>query len=529
MHDPVLRAKLQQLGERVRDKLGLHYPDGRLSDLERGVRAFGAASGSVGVHETVDDLLARPLTDERLDALARHLTIGETYFFRHPEVFSVLEESVIPAFLAERSRERKQASFWCAGCSTGEEAYSLAILLHRLIPDIRNWRIDILATDVNRDCLHKARGARYGRWSFRGLPEEIRRTYFEEQESGETSVAPHIREMVRFEYWNLADETLPAFANGFLPFDFIFCRNVLIYFSQHHIKRIMEMFSRLLRPGGWLVTSPVETSYGAHGVLSLVDFKKAMLFLKEEGPAQKRADPLPQGRFERFDPVKPVAPPSISPTAPMVSPMAAVPTVLVPTTAHKPAVSAPVAAHKPAVSALPDGLAEAVRLHAAGRQSEALAALDREPEGDRVAERAALRARIHADLGSGAEALRWCEKAVDADRVRPESYYLLASIKMEYGDESGGIQALRRALFLNPDFLMAHYTLGTLLLRLGKPSEAEKQLRVAFRLLQPRSADEIVEGSDGLTAGRLRAMIEMLLADRDSKPSAGHDGRSRRS
>jgi chemotaxis protein methyltransferase CheR len=281
-----------------------------------------------------------------------------------------------------------------------------------------------------------------------------------------------------------------------VPFDFIFCRNVLIYFSQHHIKRIFEMFSRLLRPGGWLVTSPVETSYGNHASLSLVDFKKAMLFRNGGGAAVKRDVSVPPAEWARLEVAKPAALSAVSPfSLPVPS----------------------IAAHAPlkAASAPRSGFAEAVRLHAAGRQTEALAALDREPEaGDRMAERAALRARIHADLGNGAEALRWCDRAIAADRVRSESYYLLASIKMEYDDEPGGAQALRQALFLNPDFLMAHYSLGTLLLRLGKPSEAQKQLSIAHRLLQPRGADEIVEGSEGLTAGHLRALIEMLLEER---------------
>src|SRR6185369_3291595 len=132
----------------------------------------------------IERLVSGQLDKEQLETLAGHLTIGETYFFREQSSFDILENSILPDLIASRRGRGQRLRIWSAGCSTGEEAYSLAILLSRLIPDQREWQITILATDINSSALGKAVQGVYSDWSFRGVPQWIRQRYFKKTHDG---------------------------------------------------------------------------------------------------------------------------------------------------------------------------------------------------------------------------------------------------------------------------------------------------------------------------------------------------------
>jgi chemotaxis protein methyltransferase CheR len=129
--------------------MGLHFPIARRSDLERGLHTAARQAGHRHVEKYVEWLLSTPLSKLQIEELAGHLTIGETYFFRNPEQFTLLEQQVLPELIRQKQNDEKRLRIWCAGCSTGEEPYSVAISLRRVIPDIANWKITILATDLN--------------------------------------------------------------------------------------------------------------------------------------------------------------------------------------------------------------------------------------------------------------------------------------------------------------------------------------------------------------------------------------------
>src|SRR5262249_39320751 len=140
----------------------------------------------------VSRLPLSPLRDQLLEAL----TVGESYFFRHRPYFDLLERDVLPRMIAERRRTRR-LRIWSAGCATGEEAYSLAILIWRLLPDLAQWDVSILATDLNASFLAQAREGNYGDWSLRGSDDEFRATYFE-QDGRRYQIRPWIARLVRF-------------------------------------------------------------------------------------------------------------------------------------------------------------------------------------------------------------------------------------------------------------------------------------------------------------------------------------------
>lgn len=177
------------------------------------------------------------------------LTINETYFFREDKQFTVLQQHIAPTLLQRQGN----LSIWCAACSTGDEPYSIAMMLQQK----SKGQINILGTDINARVLQIAKNGTYNKnsLSFRRIPSHFIPTYFDDY--GSTYVVkPHIRNMVRFEYKNLYQLN-----NDYMPeqFDVIFCRNVLIYFDDEGIEKIIQHFERFLKPGGYLFLGHAET------------------------------------------------------------------------------------------------------------------------------------------------------------------------------------------------------------------------------------------------------------------------------
>jgi chemotaxis protein methyltransferase CheR len=232
-------------------RLGLDLPDHRRADLEHGlVRACRASSRSAP--ETYLAWLAS-LSDESpaWGLLASYLTVGETYFFRERATFDALEQHILPSLIAARRAEGiLRLRLWSAGCATGEEPYSLAILLDRLLPDRSEWAVTILATDINPQVLEAAQRARYREWSFRETPRWIRDRWFHHQGTERVEVDARIRRMVTFAPLNLADNGYPSVVTNTSAMDLILCRNVLMYFTGETVRATVARLQRALGTGG---------------------------------------------------------------------------------------------------------------------------------------------------------------------------------------------------------------------------------------------------------------------------------------
>ncbi|MGV3720316.1 MAG: CheR family methyltransferase, partial [Actinomycetota bacterium] len=187
------------------------------------------------------------------------LSNPETYFFRDSRQIALLKDRILPELL-ERRRPHRSLRIWSAGCSTGEEAYSLAFLLQELAPDLASWEVLILGTDVNPQVIEKAREGRYREWSFRGRHAKLDR-YFNRE--GDTwRVKDHLRRLATFRLGNLVDDQFPDARSEIREMDLIVCRNVFIYFSRPAVAKVVAKMAATLRQGGFLVTGHTEL----HGV-----------------------------------------------------------------------------------------------------------------------------------------------------------------------------------------------------------------------------------------------------------------------
>ena len=213
----------------------------------------------------------KPLHRKVLDALATH----ETLFFRDAHPFDALRKFVIPQLL-DRRRDSKSIRIWSAACSAGQEPVSIAILLRHYFPELNDWRIDILATDISDETLDQARSGCYSQIEInRGLPAPLLIRYFEDLGS-HWKVQPAIHRMIRYDYFNLVDPW-PARR----PFDLILLRNVMIYFDVDVKREVLERIGEALTPGGYLLMGAAETVFGISEVFETMMFGRTAFYRRK--------------------------------------------------------------------------------------------------------------------------------------------------------------------------------------------------------------------------------------------------------
>lgn len=453
-----------QISEFIASRMGLHFPPDRRADLQRGLGDAAREAGFDDAHDYARWLLSTPLTRPQLQLLASHLTIGETYFFRERKMFEALAEHVIPE-LVQRHRKSRQLRVWSAACCTGEEPYSLAILLQQCIPDLKDWHVTLLATDINERFLQKAAAGIYGEWSFREAPPGFKQRYFTRTADGRFAILPQIRQRVKFAPLNLAEDVFPSLTTDTQAMDLILCRNALMYFTAPQAARAVENLRRSLLDEGWFVVSSTESSHTLLSSFKTMNFPGAILYKKSVAES---------------------APPAIAVES--------------------------VAACEPDAAAEPFIAADS--LYSQGRYQQAaetlLASLT--PEIAVEPRAFSLLARSLANEGKLQEALECCERWIAADPLDSGGRYLHAVILEELGNLEEARRSLQQALYLHPQFVLAHFALGNLARAAARPDEAKKHFSNALTLLNCFPPEDALPESDGLTAGRLKEIVSSLLA-----------------
>jgi chemotaxis protein methyltransferase CheR len=420
-------------------------------DLERAVRRAISDVGEADAGAAPERLLDQEVGDRLLDALVGRLNVGETYFFRDPEQMRFIEEGILPQLIASR-RSQRRLRLWSAGCSTGEEAYSLGITLLRHLPDLEDWDVLILATDINGHALEIGRKGIYGDWSLRNSPPAIR-SYFRETHGRRFELNERVRSMVTFRRLDLATDGPSWPANQAI--DVILCRNVLLYFDRDAARSVTRRLRSVMADDGWLLVSQVEASLDVFERFEPGSSGTAAYRKEFPAPAE-----LPVPRAIRGARAR---------TRPKASVVAA------PDRTRKPAAPRPAAGAPPEEENGRDVYGRALALWRAGRPDDALGMLGREN---------------------------------DRHPLDPSLPYLRALIMLDRGDMQEAMIALRRCTYADPDFAPAHLAQGTLFVRLGLPDRAESALRHAVRLVEGADGDVALPGGHGVTAKDLLDLAE---------------------
>lgn len=214
--------------------------------------------------------------DEELAVLVDNLTTNETYFFREAPQLRAFSEEILPE-LRERLAGRKRLRIWSAGCSTGEEPYTIAIMLLESGDWWRDWEIEILGSDINQRVLHTARKGVYKKNAHRATSPEMLSRYFLDEGRGDYRIIDRVRELVSFSYVNLLD---PYKTSLIRDLDVIFCRNVIIYFDREAKRKVIESFSEKLREGGYLLLGHSESLINISNAFVLRTLRNDMVYQK---------------------------------------------------------------------------------------------------------------------------------------------------------------------------------------------------------------------------------------------------------
>lgn len=419
-----------------------------------------------------------------LRAIAVELTVPETYFFRNTEQFQALRDVVLPERTRARGTEKKLRVL-SAGCASGEEPYTLAIVLREAALD-PSWDVSILAVDVNVDVLARAAQGRFSSWAFRETPPDVQRRWFH-RDGDRWVLDDTIRRSVQFAELNLTDAA-PWPAESF---DVIFWRNVMMYFTPECARRAAANLIRALAPGGFLFLGPAETLRGhAEGVL--LRRSHGAFYYQRDG-ATKGAEPSPAeegswveaiGRATRRIEAMastPPPPPAASPTPP------------------------------PAPPSEPSPLARALDLFRDERVPDALAALDALPhDAARAPEALLLRAALLTHGNQLARAEEACRELLASDTRHVGAHYLLALCRQGSGDQGAARDHFQRATALDPSFGMPHLHLGLMARRESDDAGARRELTRALALLQREESSRILLFGGGF--GR-SALLDLCRAE----------------
>lgn len=449
---PLTTTRLAQLGDVLNRILGLEFSAARQADLERSLIAVQRDFGFENVEACLDWMQTATLTRPAIEFLAGHFTVGETHFFREPEIFDILAREILPELINRRRGNDRRLRFWSAGCSSGEEAYSLGIILARLLPDVGHWHVTVLGTDINPYALRKAETGIYDDWSFRVAPGWVKDEYFEHINGEDYEIADSVRRIVSFTYLNLAEDSYPALLTNTSAMDLIFCRNVLLYFSRDQAQAVNARFHRCLNEGGYLIGGSAE-HFIPQGFAHAYGSARPIF--------RKETSAYPSGAAAAVELDK-VAPPD-----PHVSDQLA----RVPPLEQKPLICPTVAANREKARDLAVTLANDGRLE---------------------------------------EALRHCDEAIGEDKLSPEHHYLRATILVELEEFSKAEDALRKTLYLEPGFILAHIGMANVARRLGRGSQGRKYLENAVQLLAETDPEAAIPGSGGITARHISEMVNSM-------------------
>jgi len=364
------------------------------------------------------------------EALTLLLSAGETYFFRDRELHVLLQDIILPELLERRKAERT-LRIWCAACSSGEEAYSLAILLDELMADQSSWNIFILGTDINQGFIERARQGIYTEWSFRGMSDERRQRFFHLHKNTWV-LADFIRNRVTFLTGDLVADKFPDFASDLYGMDLILCRNMFIYMADQMVFRIADKFTETLAEGGILITGHGELHAHHLGKLRTRVFPVSIVYQKV----------------------------SASFCLPTPAPLAEKPhPALKNSAAISPAIRPPAAATPP----VPQAAAE----------------ICKEMTGSGIHQ-----AWQYANQGQRDKAAKSCWELIEKNPLVAEPHYLLALLAHERGEFAEAKSLLKKVIYLAPSFIAAYLDLGDLYAREGDDVRAGKMRATARDFLK---------------------------------------------
>jgi len=439
--DPTIQAFESQFVELIRRRLGIVMHVHQHYELYKTIQE-ACTKFSLTPAEYLSQLADCPTQSPLLHFLVAGITVGETYFFRDQQQMQLLQHYILPDII-KKKRETNSLSIriWSAGCATGEEIYSIAMMLSEILPDIGNWTIKLLATDVNTTVLQKAIKGTYTEWSMRSISDYFKQKYFQ-KETRYYQIAQTIKEMVNFDYLNLNDDNYPSIFNGTNAQDLIICRNVLIYIDNETCHRIMLGLNKSLVQEGYLML-------GASDPINIA--KTDFVFHAQRGSLFTRR------LTEKLQPV-------ITTTKTIINPATKI-------------------------------IKITKKIEPKIKKLEKIKKIEKI---ETIKQDLVTRATDLANMGKLNEAIKLCEEGFRLEPTNKLNYFTYGLTLSELNRLPEAESALRKTLFLDNQFVAGHFQLGLLLLRKNQHEAGLKSLKNALAIAESKQQQEVVPGSQGL-------------------------------
>lgn len=472
--DRQLTLFYQQVQQLLSDRTGIAVPHCQESNfidaIERARERFG--------YESNDALLigleVKGPKSQVMEYLVSRITAGESFFFQDDAHYRFLQESWLPKIIAEkRARGNHSLRIWSAGCSTGEEIYSLAMLIKEALPSLSDWNIHLLGSDVNTQFLKKAIKGEYDSWSFRNKMVEPYMGYFLE-DKGNYTLSPEIRDMVKFDYLNLFENTYPAIMSGTTALDLIFCRNVMYYFEEDVIEKMLDRLSRALtKEGVLLVCNKDLMSYRPKREI-LLPTKRNFIFIKANSHAKEEKKTPIIVKDKKVSTASSVTTDSLD-----------------------------------SLEKLEEKIIAAIRLE---QWHEVISltqcAIEKHGKQSNLLQ---WQAKGYANLGEMEKAIEATDNSLLLDKLDHHTYLIKGLIELSAGEFKKAEENLKRCIELDPKMFEAHYILGILFLKIGNIKEGIHFMNDALDLVIALPLDRYVHTMRSLTCERFTEILKQEL------------------
>lgn len=480
----------------IAHRLGLAFEDHKLAFLANVLDRRSEKAGQSSAHYLSS--LEAGAGIEELSALAEELTVPETYFFRNNDQFRAFVGAVLPARMEARARTRS-LRFLSAGCATGEEPYTLAILLKESVPE--DWDVLVRAIDMNPTVLAKAARGRFTEWSLRETPPEARQRWFR-VEGKELVLHAAAKALVRFDQKNLAEEGGEVFAPE--TYDAVFCRNVLMYFIPETAKGVVGRITRALVPGGFFFMGHAETLRGLSNDFHLRHTHDTFYY-ERRGTEHAASTVVDRQELDQVA--------TMDPSLLELDQQSWVDTIGR-ASARIEGLSAKDSngdIERSQGARKPD-LGRALELLGNERFADALELFDATPL-DQVFDTDALlvQAALLIHCGKLEEAEAASRRLIELDELSAAAHYVLALCREGAGDGSGAVDQDQLAAYLDPSFAMPRLHLGLIAKRSGDVDTATREMRKALTLLEREDAARVLLFGGGFSRDALSALCRSEL------------------
>lgn len=466
------------------------------------------------------DSLSKPvLAEQEWKKLTNAITNGESFFFRDRGQFDLLANQILPEIIANKREAKRKGEFsflslkvWSAGCSSGEEVYSLAMLISELIPDPEQWHIVIIGTDINQDFLNLARQGIYKQWSFRLTDPLLKKKYFI---AGKDcwQVKPYLKSMISFYQDNLVEVENISHHNYDL--DLVLCRNVFIYFDTDSIVKAVTKIAKTLRTGGYFISGHAELQSIQLKNFKVISFPESVVYQylannQEVKPLLTKAN-IEDNTLSVIELLKE------NYVLASIDSQQDYDNQILFEQENNPLPIKPIIETKQNTAIVSNNstqlqLKEIENLFNQEQYSDVIQQAEELIKNQaELKEAYYLLAQAYANQNKLKEAKQKCDRTLAIDSMYIKPLYLLAQIAETENNYRRAKEFLKRIIYLEPFFLNAYLDLGAIYRQDNNLARSQKMYRTAYNLLQESSNKTIIDAQNKININQLLTYIKKQL------------------